>query len=101
LKRYELHRKGLSVTMSWTVISAVIEVGSVTATVPGRLRGVREPEPDAEPVVLAATGAAQLYGAALGWPDSAGRPSGLPVPTLSYVRRCPGGSNWSGAVDHW
>jgi hypothetical protein len=34
LKRYELHRKGLSVTMSWTVISAVIEVGSVNATVP-------------------------------------------------------------------
>jgi ATP-dependent Lhr-like helicase len=40
-----------------------------------RLRGAREHDDDEQPVVLAATDPAQPYGAALRWPDCAGRPA--------------------------
>ncbi len=40
-----------------------------------RLRGEREPDRDAEPVVLSAVDPAQPYGAALDWPPTAGRPA--------------------------
>ncbi len=56
----------------------VAGLGAAQFALPGavdRLRGAREPEPDAAPVVLAATDPAQPYGAALAWPDSPGRPA--------------------------
>ncbi|MCY4424532.1 MAG: DEAD/DEAH box helicase [Acidimicrobiaceae bacterium] len=56
----------------------VAGLGAAQFALPGavdRLRGSREPEPDAEPVVLAAIDPAQPYGAALGWPGSPGRPA--------------------------
>jgi len=40
-----------------------------------RLRSMRETPAGSEPLVLAATDPAQPYGAALGWPPSAGRPT--------------------------
>ncbi len=55
----------------------VAGLGAAQFALPGavdRLRGVREGDPDAEPVVLAATDPAQPYGAALPWPETAGRP---------------------------
>lgn len=63
----------------------VTGLGAAQFSVPGavdRLRSTRE-QPDAElhpdelpaPLVLAATDPAQPYGAALGWPDSPGRPA--------------------------
>ena len=56
----------------------VAGLGAAQFALPGavdRLRGSREPEPDALPVVLAATDPSQPYGAALGWPESPGRPA--------------------------
>ena len=56
----------------------VAGLGAAQFALPGavdRLRGARTPEPDAAPVVLAATDPAQPYGAALAWPDSPGRPA--------------------------
>ena len=56
----------------------VAGLGAAQFALPGavdRLRGTREPEPDAAPVVLAATDPSQPYGAALGWPESPGRPA--------------------------
>ena len=56
----------------------VAGLGAAQFALPGavdRLRGVRNPEPDTAPVVLAATDPAQPYGAALGWPESPGRPA--------------------------
>ena len=56
----------------------VAGLGAAQFALPGavdRLRGTRAPEPDAPPVVLAATDPAQPYGAALAWPDSPGRPA--------------------------
>ena len=56
----------------------VAGLGAAQFALPGavdRLRGTRTPEPDAPPVVLAATDPAQPYGAALAWPDSPGRPA--------------------------
>ena len=56
----------------------VAGLGAAQFALPGavdRLRGARAPEPDATPVVLAATDPAQPYGAALAWPESAGRPA--------------------------
>ena len=56
----------------------VAGLGAAQFALPGavdRLRGARNPEPDAAPVVLAATDPAQPYGAALAWPDSPGRPA--------------------------
>ena len=52
-------------------------LGAAQFALPGavdRLRGVREPDAGAEPIVLAATDPAQPYGAALAWPESEGRP---------------------------
>ncbi len=40
-----------------------------------RLRGERETERDADPVVLAAVDPAQPFGAALDWPETSGRPA--------------------------
>jgi len=56
----------------------VAGLGAAQFALPGavdRLRGDRTPEPDAAPVVLAATDPAQTYGAALAWPESRGRPA--------------------------
>ena len=56
----------------------VAGLGAAQFALPGavdRLRGARAPEPDAAPVVLAATDPAQPYGAALAWPESPGRPA--------------------------
>ena len=56
----------------------VAGLGAAQFALPGavdRLRGARTPEPDAAPVVLAATDPAQPYGAALAWPESPGRPA--------------------------
>jgi ATP-dependent Lhr-like helicase len=63
----------------------VTGLGAAQFSLPGavdRLRSVREaadpelhPEDVPAPVVLAATDPAQPYGAALAWPDNAGRPS--------------------------
>ena len=56
----------------------VAGLGAAQFALPGavdRLRADRAPEPDAAPVVLAATDPAQPYGAALGWPPSPGRPA--------------------------
>ncbi len=55
----------------------VAGLGAAQFALPGavdRLRGVREGDPEAEPIVLSATDPAQPYGAALAWPESAGRP---------------------------
>ena len=55
----------------------VAGLGAAQFALPGavdRLRADRAPEPDAAPVVLAATDPAQPYGAALAWPPSPGRP---------------------------
>ena len=55
----------------------VAGLGAAQFALPGavdRLRGTRDGDPDTEPVVLAATDPAQPYGAALAWPESAGRP---------------------------
>ncbi len=43
-----------------------------------RLRAERDSPADATPLVLAATDPAQPYGAALGWPESRGRPARVP-----------------------
>ena len=56
----------------------VAGLGAAQFALPGavdRLRGAREAEPEAAPVVLAATDPAQPYGAALAWPESPGRPA--------------------------
>ena len=56
----------------------VAGLGAAQFALPGavdRLRGCREPEAGAVPVVLAATDPAQPYGAALAWPESLGRPA--------------------------
>ena len=56
----------------------VAGLGAAQFALPGavdRLRADRAPEPDAAPVVLAATDPAQPYGAALAWPESPGRPA--------------------------
>jgi ATP-dependent Lhr-like helicase len=56
----------------------VAGLGAAQFALPGavdRLRAAREPDPQARPVVLAATDPAQPYGAALAWPESAGRPA--------------------------
>ncbi len=56
----------------------VAGLGAAQFALPGavdRLRGAREAQPEAAPVVLAATDPAQPYGAALAWPDSPGRPA--------------------------
>ena len=56
----------------------VAGLGAAQFALPGavdRLRADRAPEPDAAPVVLAATDPAQPYGAALAWPPSPGRPA--------------------------
>ncbi len=56
----------------------VAGLGAAQFALPGavdRLRRARTPEPDAAPVVLAATDPAQPYGAALAWPESLGRPA--------------------------
>ncbi len=56
----------------------VAGLGAAQFALPGavdRLRAARDPEPDAAPVVLAATDPAQPYGAALAWPESPGRPA--------------------------
>ena len=56
----------------------VAGLGAAQFALPGavdRLRGARTPEPEAAPVVLAATDPAQPYGAALAWPASPGRPA--------------------------
>jgi ATP-dependent Lhr-like helicase len=56
----------------------VAGLGAAQFALPGavdRLRTHRNPDADAEPRVLAATDPAQPYGAALPWPESAGRPS--------------------------
>jgi ATP-dependent helicase Lhr and Lhr-like helicase len=53
-------------------------LGAAQFALPGavdRLRATREPTDDATPVVLAASDPAQPYGAALPWPESAGRPA--------------------------
>jgi ATP-dependent Lhr-like helicase len=55
----------------------VAGLGAAQFALPGavdRLRGVRDGDPEAEPIVLSATDPAQPYGAALAWPESAGRP---------------------------
>jgi ATP-dependent Lhr-like helicase len=57
----------------------VAGLGAAQFALPGaadRLRGERAA--DSAPVVVAATDPAQLYGAALPWPDSAGRPVRVP-----------------------
>ena len=57
----------------------VAGLGAAQFALPGavdRLRAARDVgEPDLTPVVLAATDPAQPYGAAMPWPDSAGRPA--------------------------
>jgi ATP-dependent Lhr-like helicase len=57
----------------------VAGLGAAQFALPGavdRLRAARDPqEEDPEPLVLAATDPAQAYGAALPWPESAGRPA--------------------------
>lgn len=56
----------------------VAGLGAAQFALPGavdRLRAVRDPDPEAEPLVLAATDPAQPYGAALRWPESSGRPA--------------------------
>ena len=56
----------------------VAGLGAAQFALPGavdRLRADGAPEPDAAPVVLAATDPAQPYGAALSWPPSPGRPA--------------------------
>ena len=53
-------------------------LGAAQFALPGavdRIRDVRESDPRAEPLALAAADPAQPYGAALPWPDTAGRPS--------------------------
>lgn len=55
----------------------VAGLGAAQFALPGavdRLRAVREVDAESEPIVLAATDPAQPYGAAVGWPESAGRP---------------------------
>lgn len=55
----------------------VAGLGAAQFALPGavdRLRGAREPDPDSEPIVLAATDPAQPFGAAVPWPETAGRP---------------------------
>ncbi len=88
-------------------------LGAAQFAVPGavdRLRAARDPaEGDLMPLVLAATDPAQPYGAALGWPESAGRPSrsagafvvsvaGLPVAELERGGRSL--STFPAAFDH-
>ena len=56
----------------------VAGLGATQFALPGavdRLRAQREPERGAKAVVLAATDPAQVYGGALPWPESAGRPA--------------------------
>jgi ATP-dependent Lhr-like helicase len=56
----------------------VAGLGAAQFALPGavdRLRSYRTDDPNAEPRVLAATDPAQPYGAALPWPDTAGRPA--------------------------
>jgi ATP-dependent Lhr-like helicase len=56
----------------------VAGLGAAQFALPGavdRLRAAREPDAEAAPLALAATDPAQPYGAALAWPESAGRPA--------------------------
>lgn len=56
----------------------VAGLGAAQFALPGavdRLRDLREPSADPQPNLLAATDPAQPYGAALSWPESAGRPA--------------------------
>jgi len=88
-------------------------LGAAQFALPGavdRLRAARDPaEADLTPLVLAATDPAQPYGAALGWPESAGRPSrsagafvvsvaGRPVAELERGARSL--STFPAALDH-
>jgi ATP-dependent helicase Lhr and Lhr-like helicase len=60
----------------------VAGLGAAQFALPGavdRLRSVREPEPDADLIVLAATDPAQPYGSAIAWPANAGRPTRVPT----------------------
>ncbi|MCU1345308.1 MAG: putative ATP-dependent helicase lhr, partial [Acidimicrobiia bacterium] len=60
----------------------VAGLGAAQFALPGavdRLRSVREPEPDAEVVVMSATDPAQPYGAAMAWPLNPGRPTRVPT----------------------
>jgi ATP-dependent Lhr-like helicase len=53
-------------------------LGGAQFALPGavdRLRSARHGDPEAPPIVLAATDPAQPYGAALPWPETAGRPA--------------------------
>jgi len=53
-------------------------LGAAQFALPGavdRLRDLREPDPHAEPVALAAADPAQPYGTTLPWPETRGRPS--------------------------
>ena len=88
-------------------------LGAAQFALPGavdRLRAARDPgEADLVPLVLAATDPAQPYGAALGWPESAGRPArsagafvvtvaGAPVAELERGGRSL--STFAAAFDH-
>ena len=88
-------------------------LGAAQFALPGavdRLRAARDPgEGDLVPLVLAATDPAQPYGAALAWPESAGRPSrsagafvvsvaGQPVAELERGGRSL--STFAAALDH-
>ncbi|MGE5227187.1 MAG: DEAD/DEAH box helicase, partial [Planctomycetaceae bacterium] len=56
----------------------VAGLGAAQFAMPGavdRLRAARDPSPDPQVLTLAAADPAQPYGAALPWPESAGRPS--------------------------
>ena len=56
----------------------VAGLGAAQFALPGavdRLRAAREIDTPEPPIVLAATDPAQPYGAAVGWPDTAGRPA--------------------------
>ena len=93
----------------------VAGLGAAQFALPGavdRLRGARTPEPDAPPVVLAATDPAQPYGAALAWPDSPGRPArtagahvvladGLPLVVLERGGRSLTTFEGAGSNDAW
>ena len=63
-------------------------LGAAQFALPGavdRLRSTREADPDQAPLVIAATDPAQPYGAALGWPASAGRPSRIAAAVVVLV----------------
>ncbi len=57
-------------------------LGAAQFALPGavdRLRSVREPDPESELLVLSAIDPAQPYGAAVAWPENAGRPMRVPT----------------------